>query len=181
MVQTFSFFCFLHLNLLKGRREKHLCSGCNSSFRMFYDQWLATTLQYVFFKLHLKIIFLNLSDFRSVLSWDPVWGDRTVSRKYPRKTRCNNVCERTEAQSNQVYQMLSFCVSSIIFVVDVWMLKYVNFPSGFLWVLRGWQRDFRKNLKTGENVPCWFIHNNGTGLIDGDMKDYIVSGLFKNQ
>uniref|UniRef100_A0A8C7ZFC1 Inter-alpha-trypsin inhibitor heavy chain H3 n=1 Tax=Oryzias sinensis TaxID=183150 RepID=A0A8C7ZFC1_9TELE len=45
----------------------------------------------------------------------------------------------------------------------------------------GWQRDFRKNLKTGENVPCWFIHNNGTGLIDGDMKDYIVSGLFKNQ
>uniref|UniRef100_A0A8C7ZGC1 Inter-alpha-trypsin inhibitor heavy chain H3 n=1 Tax=Oryzias sinensis TaxID=183150 RepID=A0A8C7ZGC1_9TELE len=44
-----------------------------------------------------------------------------------------------------------------------------------------WQRDFRKNLKTGENVPCWFIHNNGTGLIDGDMKDYIVSGLFKNQ
>uniref|UniRef100_A0A3P9KPW3 Inter-alpha-trypsin inhibitor heavy chain H3 n=1 Tax=Oryzias latipes TaxID=8090 RepID=A0A3P9KPW3_ORYLA len=48
-------------------------------------------------------------------------------------------------------------------------------------VTRGWQRDFRKNLKTGENVPCWFIHNNGTGLIDGDMKDYIVSGLFKNQ
>ncbi|RVE72896.1 hypothetical protein OJAV_G00044670 [Oryzias javanicus] len=48
-------------------------------------------------------------------------------------------------------------------------------------VTRGWQRDFRHNLKTGENVPCWFIHNNGTGLIDGDMKDYIVSGLFKNQ
>ncbi|XP_054639698.1 inter-alpha-trypsin inhibitor heavy chain H3-like [Dunckerocampus dactyliophorus] len=46
-------------------------------------------------------------------------------------------------------------------------------------VTRGWQRDFRRDVKNGENVPCWFIHNNGTGLIDGDASDYIVSGLFK--
>ncbi|XP_071351221.1 inter-alpha-trypsin inhibitor heavy chain H3-like [Trachinotus anak] len=46
-------------------------------------------------------------------------------------------------------------------------------------VTRGWQRDFRRNMKNGENVPCWFIHNNGTGLIDGDERDYVVSGLFK--
>nr|XP_019942174.1 PREDICTED: inter-alpha-trypsin inhibitor heavy chain H3 [Paralichthys olivaceus] len=46
-------------------------------------------------------------------------------------------------------------------------------------VTRGWQRDFRSNVKDGENVPCWFIHTNGTGLIDGDATDYIVSGLFK--
>lgn len=46
-------------------------------------------------------------------------------------------------------------------------------------VHRGWQRDFRRDVKNGENVPCWFIHNNGTGLIDGDATDYIVSGLFK--
>ncbi|XP_059184472.1 inter-alpha-trypsin inhibitor heavy chain H3-like [Centropristis striata] len=46
-------------------------------------------------------------------------------------------------------------------------------------VTRGWQRDFRRDVKNGENVPCWFIHNNGTGLIDGDVTDYIVSGLFK--
>ncbi|XP_059925839.1 inter-alpha-trypsin inhibitor heavy chain H3-like [Gadus macrocephalus] len=45
-------------------------------------------------------------------------------------------------------------------------------------VTRGWQRDFRKDLKKGENVPCWFIHSNGTGLIDGSAEDYIVSGLF---
>ncbi|XP_044205585.1 inter-alpha-trypsin inhibitor heavy chain H3-like [Thunnus albacares] len=46
-------------------------------------------------------------------------------------------------------------------------------------VTRGWQRDFRRDVKNGENVPCWFIHSNGKGLIDGDASDYIVSGLFK--
>ncbi|XP_075870501.1 inter-alpha-trypsin inhibitor heavy chain H3-like isoform X2 [Nelusetta ayraudi] len=47
-----------------------------------------------------------------------------------------------------------------------------------LTVTRGWQRDFRRDIKNGENVPCWFIHHNGTGLIDGDAIDYIVSSLF---
>ncbi|XP_030585684.1 inter-alpha-trypsin inhibitor heavy chain H3-like isoform X1 [Archocentrus centrarchus] len=47
-------------------------------------------------------------------------------------------------------------------------------------VTRGWQRDFRWDVKNGENVPCWFIHNNGTGLIDGNVTDYIVSGLLKS-
>ncbi|XP_074470749.1 inter-alpha-trypsin inhibitor heavy chain H3-like isoform X1 [Sebastes fasciatus] len=46
-------------------------------------------------------------------------------------------------------------------------------------VTRGWQRDFRQDVKNGENVPCWFIHNNGIGLIDGKASDYIVSDLFK--
>ncbi|XP_042358694.1 inter-alpha-trypsin inhibitor heavy chain H3-like [Plectropomus leopardus] len=46
-------------------------------------------------------------------------------------------------------------------------------------VTRGWQRDFRRDIKNGENVPCWFVHSNGTGLIDGDVADYIMSGLFK--
>lgn len=48
-----------------------------------------------------------------------------------------------------------------------------------LCITRGWQKDYRKNVKEGEDVPCWFIHNNGTGIIDGDIGDYIVSGLFK--
>ncbi|XP_075951942.1 inter-alpha-trypsin inhibitor heavy chain H3-like [Anarhichas minor] len=46
-------------------------------------------------------------------------------------------------------------------------------------VTRGWQRDFRRDVKRGENVPCWFVHSNGTGLIDGEATDYVVSGLFK--
>uniref|UniRef100_A0A672I089 Inter-alpha-trypsin inhibitor heavy chain H3 n=1 Tax=Salarias fasciatus TaxID=181472 RepID=A0A672I089_SALFA len=45
-------------------------------------------------------------------------------------------------------------------------------------VTRGWQRDFSRDVKNGERVPCWFIHSNGTGLIDGDASDYIVSSLF---
>uniref|UniRef100_A0A096LWR8 Inter-alpha-trypsin inhibitor heavy chain H3 n=1 Tax=Poecilia formosa TaxID=48698 RepID=A0A096LWR8_POEFO len=45
-------------------------------------------------------------------------------------------------------------------------------------VTRGWQRDFRRDVKNGDNVPCWFIHNNGSGLIDGAAADYVVSSLF---
>ncbi|MBO6032273.1 MAG: hypothetical protein J6Q22_12600, partial [Prevotella sp.] len=46
-------------------------------------------------------------------------------------------------------------------------------------VTRGWQRDFSSDVKNGENVPCWFVHSNGSGLIDGEATDYVVSGLFK--
>ncbi|XP_066469057.1 inter-alpha-trypsin inhibitor heavy chain H3-like [Tiliqua scincoides] len=45
-------------------------------------------------------------------------------------------------------------------------------------VTRGWQKDYTENAKKGENVPCWFIHNNGEGLIDGTHTDYIVASLF---
>ncbi|XP_071191323.1 inter-alpha-trypsin inhibitor heavy chain H3-like [Salvelinus alpinus] len=48
-----------------------------------------------------------------------------------------------------------------------------------LTVTRGWQRDFRWDVTNGENIPCWFIHSNGNGLIDGNHTDYIMSGLFK--
>ncbi|KAK0140497.1 Inter-alpha-trypsin inhibitor heavy chain H3 [Merluccius polli] len=49
----------------------------------------------------------------------------------------------------------------------------------FLKTAQSWHRDFRKDVKNGENVPCWFVHSNGTGLIDGSASDYTVSGLFK--
>ncbi|KAJ7998984.1 hypothetical protein DPEC_G00210680 [Dallia pectoralis] len=48
-----------------------------------------------------------------------------------------------------------------------------------LTVTRGWQKDFHSHTKKGDLVPCWFIHSNGGGLIDGDHTDYIMSGLFK--
>ncbi|KAM8799909.1 LOW QUALITY PROTEIN: inter-alpha-trypsin inhibitor heavy chain H3-like [Eudromia elegans] len=47
-----------------------------------------------------------------------------------------------------------------------------------LTVTRGWQKDYRKDPKNGIDIPCWFIHNNGAGLIDGVHTDYIVSSLF---
>ncbi|XP_074861068.1 inter-alpha-trypsin inhibitor heavy chain H3-like [Carettochelys insculpta] len=46
-------------------------------------------------------------------------------------------------------------------------------------VTRGWQKDYRKDPKHGTDIPCWFVHNNGAGLIDGVHTDYIVSSVFE--
>uniref|UniRef100_A0A8C4NTK8 Inter-alpha-trypsin inhibitor heavy chain H3 n=1 Tax=Dicentrarchus labrax TaxID=13489 RepID=A0A8C4NTK8_DICLA len=45
-------------------------------------------------------------------------------------------------------------------------------------VTRHWQKDFSSHVKDGENIPCWFVNNDGTGLIDGGASDYVVSELF---
>uniref|UniRef100_A0AC11CJ69 Inter-alpha-trypsin inhibitor heavy chain 3 n=1 Tax=Ovis aries TaxID=9940 RepID=A0AC11CJ69_SHEEP len=46
-----------------------------------------------------------------------------------------------------------------------------------LTVTRGSQKDYRKDISVGRNVACWFVHNNGQGLIDGIHRDYIVPNL----
>lgn len=43
---------------------------------------------------------------------------------------------------------------------------------------RHWQKDFSQRVTDGKILPCWFVNNNGTGLIDGEPSDYIVSALF---
>ncbi|XP_072438156.1 inter-alpha-trypsin inhibitor heavy chain H3-like isoform X2 [Chiloscyllium punctatum] len=45
-------------------------------------------------------------------------------------------------------------------------------------VTRGYQKDYRFDPKRGTNVPCWFVHYNGKGFIDGSPTDYVVSSLF---
>ncbi|XP_012590621.1 PREDICTED: inter-alpha-trypsin inhibitor heavy chain H3 [Condylura cristata] len=47
-----------------------------------------------------------------------------------------------------------------------------------LTVTRGSQKDYRKDVNIGTKVACWFVHNNGQGLIDGVHSDYIVPDLF---
>ncbi|XP_043860145.1 inter-alpha-trypsin inhibitor heavy chain H3-like isoform X2 [Dromiciops gliroides] len=47
-----------------------------------------------------------------------------------------------------------------------------------LTVTRGSQKDYRKDSGHGTKVSCWFIHDNGSGLIDGVHTDYIVPDLF---
>lgn len=47
-----------------------------------------------------------------------------------------------------------------------------------LTVTRGLQRDYRKDPKNGIKIPCWFVHFNGEGLIDGTHTDYIVPDIF---
>ncbi|XP_038628594.1 inter-alpha-trypsin inhibitor heavy chain H3-like [Tachyglossus aculeatus] len=46
-----------------------------------------------------------------------------------------------------------------------------------LTVTRGWQKDYRKDPRQGSEVSCWFVHNNGAGLIDGSHTDYIVPDI----
>ncbi|KAI4888237.1 hypothetical protein NFI96_009183 [Prochilodus magdalenae] len=89
--------------------------------------------------------------------------------------------------SQKVHGLLGQFYNGVQFEVsDLFPGKDVDKPDAFMFikghrlvVTRGWQKDYRKDVKNGENVPCWFVHNNGTGLIDGDIRDYIVSGLFK--
>uniref|UniRef100_A0A1D5RGP6 Inter-alpha-trypsin inhibitor heavy chain H1 n=1 Tax=Macaca mulatta TaxID=9544 RepID=A0A1D5RGP6_MACMU len=47
-----------------------------------------------------------------------------------------------------------------------------------LTVTRGLQKDYSKDPRHGAEVSCWFIHNNGAGLIDGAYTDYIISDIF---
>uniref|UniRef100_A0A9L0RVZ2 Inter-alpha-trypsin inhibitor heavy chain H1 n=1 Tax=Equus caballus TaxID=9796 RepID=A0A9L0RVZ2_HORSE len=47
-----------------------------------------------------------------------------------------------------------------------------------LTVTRGSQKDYSKDPRHGAEVTCWFVHNNGAGLIDGIHTDYIVPDIF---
>uniref|UniRef100_A0A8C2SWJ9 Inter-alpha-trypsin inhibitor heavy chain H3 n=1 Tax=Coturnix japonica TaxID=93934 RepID=A0A8C2SWJ9_COTJA len=52
------------------------------------------------------------------------------------------------------------------------------FKNKELVVTRGWQKDYRRDPEHGTDIPCWFVHNNGAGLIDGVHTDYVVPSLF---
>uniref|UniRef100_A0A3Q2QAA9 Inter-alpha-trypsin inhibitor heavy chain H3 n=1 Tax=Fundulus heteroclitus TaxID=8078 RepID=A0A3Q2QAA9_FUNHE len=45
-------------------------------------------------------------------------------------------------------------------------------------VTRHWQKDFSRDVKIGKDVLCWFVDNDGNGLIDGSASDYTVPDLF---
>ncbi|GAA6099951.1 inter-alpha-trypsin inhibitor heavy chain H3 [Tachysurus ichikawai] len=88
--------------------------------------------------------------------------------------------QRVHGLLGQFFHGITFEVSDMFKGEDPDKPDATMFVKGHnLTVTRGWQKDFRKDLKKGENVPCWFIHKNGKGLIDGEIGDYIVSGLFK--
>ncbi|KAF4093629.1 hypothetical protein AMELA_G00004010 [Ameiurus melas] len=87
--------------------------------------------------------------------------------------------KRVHGLLGQFFHGVTFEVSDVFQGKDPDKPDATMFVKGHnLIVTRGWQRDFRKYMKKGENVPCWFIHNNGTGLIDGVLGDYVLSDLF---
>ncbi|XP_056660881.1 inter-alpha-trypsin inhibitor heavy chain H1 isoform X2 [Monodelphis domestica] len=45
-------------------------------------------------------------------------------------------------------------------------------------VTRGSQKDYRKDPWLGSDVSCWFVHDNGAGLIDGTHMDYVIPSIF---
>ncbi|KAG8556804.1 hypothetical protein GDO81_018211 [Engystomops pustulosus] len=47
-----------------------------------------------------------------------------------------------------------------------------------LTVTRGMQRDYIYGSRDYSMVPCWFVHSNGDGLIEGSHTDYIVQDIF---
>lgn len=56
--------------------------------------------------------------------------------------------------------------------------ELVWFHAFSLFFPRGSQKDYRKDVRVGTKVACWFVHNNGEGLLDGTLNDYIVPDLF---
>ncbi|XP_039617253.1 inter-alpha-trypsin inhibitor heavy chain H2 [Polypterus senegalus] len=44
-------------------------------------------------------------------------------------------------------------------------------------VTRGWQKHYGTDPVNGTDVYCWFVHNNGKGIIDGHFMDYVVPSL----
>ncbi|XP_058229130.1 inter-alpha-trypsin inhibitor heavy chain H3-like [Hemibagrus wyckioides] len=91
----------------------------------------------------------------------------------------HHLSQRVHGLLGQFFHGVTYEVSDVFQGKDPDKPDATMFVKGHsLTVTRGWQRDFRKDVKNGENVPCWFIHNNGAGLIDGVLRDYIVSGLF---
>ncbi|XP_018412676.1 PREDICTED: inter-alpha-trypsin inhibitor heavy chain H3-like [Nanorana parkeri] len=47
-----------------------------------------------------------------------------------------------------------------------------------LTVTRGIQKDYRDDSTDSNEIPCWFVHSSGEGLIDGTHTDYIVQDIF---
>uniref|UniRef100_A0A8C5MRL9 Inter-alpha-trypsin inhibitor heavy chain 2 n=1 Tax=Leptobrachium leishanense TaxID=445787 RepID=A0A8C5MRL9_9ANUR len=54
----------------------------------------------------------------------------------------------------------------------------MNVNGEKLIVTRGNQKEFQSHNGMATEVPCWFVHNNGKGFIDGHYKDYIVPHLY---
>ncbi|XP_054639697.1 inter-alpha-trypsin inhibitor heavy chain H3-like [Dunckerocampus dactyliophorus] len=74
----------------------------------------------------------------------------------------------------QFYHGVEFEVTDLQQKTDATM--YVKGQT--LNVTRHWQKDFSKDVMNGENIPCWFVGNDGAGLIDGRASDYIVPDIF---
>ncbi|CAJ1051409.1 inter-alpha-trypsin inhibitor heavy chain H3-like isoform X1 [Xyrichtys novacula] len=78
----------------------------------------------------------------------------------------------------QFYHGIEFEVTNMSHK-ELWDESATMYVKGHtLNVTRHWQKDFSRDLKNGESIPCWFVDRDGAGLIDGKASDYVVPGLF---
>ncbi|MBN3285616.1 ITIH3 inhibitor, partial [Polyodon spathula] len=113
-----------------------------------------------------------------------VWKDHPFHQDYLGfyTIDSHRLSSKTHGLLGQFYHELSFEVGDIHQGTDPEKPEATMQIKGQeLTVTRGWQRDYREDIKHGVQVPCWFVHHNGTGLIDGVHSDYIVSGIFKTK
>lgn len=113
-----------------------------------------------------------------------VWKDHPFHQDYLGfyTIDSHRLSSKTHGLLGQFYHDLSFEVGDIHQGTDPEKPDATMMIKGQeLTVTRGWQRDYREDIKHGVQVPCWFVHHNGTGLIDGVHSDYIVSGIFKTK
>ncbi|KAK7819780.1 hypothetical protein U0070_012386 [Myodes glareolus] len=86
---------------------------------------------------------------------------------------------RTQGLLGQFFHPLDFEVSNIRLGSDPTKSDATMVVKNQqLTVTRGLQKDYSKDARHGREVSCWFVHNNGAGLIDGVHTDYIVPDIF---
>ncbi|CAO2638196.1 Inter-alpha-trypsin inhibitor heavy chain H1 [Lemmus lemmus] len=86
---------------------------------------------------------------------------------------------RTQGLLGQFFYPLDFEVSDIRLGSDPTKTDATMVVKNRqLTVTRGLQKDYSKDARHGTEVSCWFVHNNGAGLIDGAHTDYIVPDIF---
>ncbi|OCT58116.1 hypothetical protein XELAEV_18002611mg [Xenopus laevis] len=87
--------------------------------------------------------------------------------------------ERVHGLLGQFYHGVDYDISNIHKTADPQKPDAtMRVKDSLLTVTRGSQRDYSKDPRSGSKVQCWFVHNNGEGLIDGVHADYIVPDLF---
>ncbi|NWV81504.1 ITIH3 inhibitor, partial [Dasyornis broadbenti] len=93
--------------------------------------------------------------------------------------RSDKLSEQTHGLLGQFFQPIDFTILEIHPGSDPKKQDATMIvKNNELVVTRGWQKDYRRDPKHGTDIPCWFVHDNGAGLIDGVHTDYIVSSLF---
>ncbi|XP_068111112.1 inter-alpha-trypsin inhibitor heavy chain H3-like isoform X2 [Hyperolius riggenbachi] len=112
-----------------------------------------------------------------------VWKDHPLHRSYLGLYTVDDqkFSEGVHGLLGQFFHGIDYEVSDVHITADPGRPEAkMTVKSRTLTVIRGVQKDYRDGGKDGLQIPCWFVPNNGDGLIDGNHTDYIVNDVFSN-